>query len=275
MVKPMEIQNGTYCVYVHINTINGKIYVGQTIHGNNPNRRWDNGNGYKNSPYFFSAIQKYGWDTFLHEIVASNLTVDEANTFEKLLIDKLDTTNKNKGYNILPGGDNKTIPGEVKDKISMATTARLKDKNNHPFYGKKGELAAFYGKKHTEDAKKRISESQKGKCIPEETRKKMKDAAIKRFTSQEERDRIGASSLGRKHSEEDKKKMSENSTCKKLVYSPELNMCFNSITEASNYVHVAGSNIGAVCNGKKKHAGRHPITQELLTWKEVVGGECG
>lgn len=56
----MEAYNGTYCVYIHTNKINGKMYVGQTIYGDDPNKRWQNGYGYKNCPYFYRAIEKYG-----------------------------------------------------------------------------------------------------------------------------------------------------------------------------------------------------------------------
>ena len=85
----MEIYNDTYCVYIHTNKINGKRYVGQTINGNNINKRWSNGLGYKTCTAFYRAIQKYGWDSFEHEIVASNLTKEEANNFEIILINKL------------------------------------------------------------------------------------------------------------------------------------------------------------------------------------------
>ena len=100
----MEIYNGTYCVYVHINKINNKRYVGQTVYGDNPKKRWGNGTGYQTQQLFWRAIQKYGWDNFEHEIVASNLTKEEADNFEILLIEKLNTTNPQFGYNISHGG---------------------------------------------------------------------------------------------------------------------------------------------------------------------------
>ena len=105
-IKIMEICNGTYCVYIHINKINSKIYVGQTVFGDNPEKRWRNGDGYEGCTIFYKAIQKYGWYGFDHEIIASNLTKDEANNFEGLLIQKLDATNQKYGYNIKLGGDN-------------------------------------------------------------------------------------------------------------------------------------------------------------------------
>ena len=92
----MMICNGNYCVYIHINKINGKMYVGQTISQNNINRRWNNGKGYKSCSLFWRAIQKYGRNNFEHEIIASNLTLDEANNFEELLISLLYTTNSKK-----------------------------------------------------------------------------------------------------------------------------------------------------------------------------------
>ena len=94
------------------------MYVGQT--GQKPERRWQNGEGYVNSTYFYNAIQKYGWDNFEHEIIASNLTQEEANNFEALLINKLETLNHNKGYNLKQGGSNGTFTEEHKAKISKS-----------------------------------------------------------------------------------------------------------------------------------------------------------
>lgn len=122
-------ENAKWTVYVHISP-NGKYYVGQTC--KKPNSRWQNGNGYKTQKHFWSAICKYGWENFEHEIVASNLTQNEADILEKVLIKKLESTNPSKGYNKDSGGNKgKCASEETKLKIILS---HIGEKN--PMYGK-------------------------------------------------------------------------------------------------------------------------------------------
>lgn len=183
------IENGNYCVYVHTSP-SGKKYVGQT--GQNTKKRWGkNGIRYlekKNNKYihpaFARAIQKYGWDNFEHEIIASNLTKEEADNFEKILIKKLDTMNSKFGYNCKDGGSNGSLSEETRKKISESN----KGSKNH-----------MYGKTMSEEHRKKISEAHKGMIVPEETRKKISES-LKGENSY---------MYGRHHSEETKKKLSE------------------------------------------------------------------
>lgn len=97
-----------HCVYAHINNFNGKIYVGQTKHGNNPNNRWHNGKNYtkKNKEknfHFGNAILKYGWENFSHVILINNLTKKEANEAEMYYIKYFDSITN--GYNMTAGGE--------------------------------------------------------------------------------------------------------------------------------------------------------------------------
>lgn len=94
----------TFTVYMHINKVNGKRYVGIT-HFENLNRRWSNGKGYFRNKHFSDAIKKYGWDNFEHLIIDEKLPKDIACAMEKALIRKYDTQNKEKGYNITDGGE--------------------------------------------------------------------------------------------------------------------------------------------------------------------------
>lgn len=140
----MVIINGKYCVYAHINKTNGKMYVGQTCQ--RPERRWRNGKTYRCNPYFYKSIIKYGWNGFDHIIIASHLTKSEADNFEKLLIAHLDLTNPNMGYNMTKGGEGATgrFPSEE-------TRKKLKE-------AKQGSKNTFYGKHHTDETRRQMSE---------------------------------------------------------------------------------------------------------------------
>lgn len=100
-----------YCIYVHRNKINGKIYIGQT--GQNPLTRWGkDGHRYiekrKDGSYvhehFARAIIKYGWNNFDHFVIFENLTKEQADNIESEMIKEADATNPDKGYNTATGG---------------------------------------------------------------------------------------------------------------------------------------------------------------------------
>lgn len=119
----MIIYNGPYCVYVHTNLINGKMYVGLS---KNADERWrGNGKNYWESPKFWNAIKKYGWENFDHEIIASNLTREEACNMERLLIKKLKTQDDRFGYNINEGGDAFTPDENARKKLRVLAHNRF------------------------------------------------------------------------------------------------------------------------------------------------------
>lgn len=92
-----------WTVYYHQNKINGKIYVGIT--SIQPEQRWGkDGHKYSHSPHFCAALNKYGWDNFDHVIFASNLTKEEAENMEMILIEKFQLQDPKYGYNVENGG---------------------------------------------------------------------------------------------------------------------------------------------------------------------------
>ena len=96
------MQNRQYKVYMHINKVNGKRYIGITRQ--EPKRRWQNGCGYDKT-FFGNAIKKYGWSNFEHVIIASCLSKEDACNMERDLIKKYNSNNRDFGYNISKGGD--------------------------------------------------------------------------------------------------------------------------------------------------------------------------
>lgn len=171
-----------YKIYVHVNKVNGKIYIGQTKF-KNLNRRWNtDGSGYKTNKHFWNAIQKYGWNNFEHIILFEDLSLEEANLIEEELIKKYDSTNPNKGYNLRFGGSNSSFSEETINKFrEIRKGTQCGELNN--FYGKKhseetkqklrenhlNRPAYFKGHKHSIDSKKKISESKKGILLHDKT----------------------------------------------------------------------------------------------------------
>lgn len=171
----MVIENGDYCVYIHTNKVNGKMYVGITARC--PEIRWGkNGSGYISCCKFWRAIKKYGWENFEHEIFAKNLTQDEASNMEKFLIEKLDAVNN--GYNINFGGINgkhnpesiekirkanlgKVVSEETKQKIKAARANQIISIDSIMKSAEKNR-----GKKRTDEFKQRSREIKRSKMRP-------------------------------------------------------------------------------------------------------------
>lgn len=107
----------TYLIYKHTNKINGKCYIGQTCY-KNPEHRWhSDGSGYKTQQKFYRAIKKYTWDNFEHEILARNLSKQEADILEIKFIEQFNSINN--GYNLLIGGSGQTTQGKAVYQLSQ------------------------------------------------------------------------------------------------------------------------------------------------------------
>ena len=195
----------SYIIYKHTNLINGKVYIGITCHGDNPNIRWQNGRGYTNNKKFYSDIIEYGWRNFSHEILEKNLDEMTAIQKEKDYISLYNSVEN--GYNNSPGGSG----------TSQATRQKLSQ--------------ALIG----------IKRGQKSINKQIQTKKNMSGFST------------GFDPIDAKNS--------------KRVRCKETQDVFGSIAEAENWSNT--TKIGLCCCGLREHAGRHPITKQLLSWEFV------
>lgn len=114
-----------FIVYRHISPT-GKQYVGIT--SKSITERWGTGgSGYKDNKHFWSAICRYGWDSFIHEVIASDLSLEDACKLECELISEFDLMNPDNGYNQTSGGQYSTPSKAVRAKLKTSTTDRWKD----------------------------------------------------------------------------------------------------------------------------------------------------
>ena len=72
-----------------------------------------------------------------------------------------------------------------------------------------GELNPWYGKKHTEETKRKMSEDRKGMKHTEETKRKMSEARKGKTLSEETKRKMSEAKKGIKHTEEHKRNMRE------------------------------------------------------------------
>ena len=163
-----------YTVYMHENKTNHKKYIGIT--SQDVNARWNHGTNYKSCHAIRRAFEKYGWDGFDHVILFDGLTKQEACEKEIQLISEYDTRNPEHGYNICVGGGGTS--GSVVSADERKRRSEFWKGEHNPNY--KGRLCTTewvekmrqinIGSKHTDEHKRKISESLKGHEVSEKSR---------------------------------------------------------------------------------------------------------
>lgn len=191
-----------YKVYMHT-CPNNKVYVGLT---RQPiEKRWGKGKNYQNTPYFYNAIKKYGWDNIKHEVLFENLTKQEAEQKEIELIALYNSSNRNFGYNIERGGKaGYRLTPEIREKMSKAARGRPVSEET-----RKKRSQSLKGRVFSEETKRKISQAKIGKIVSEETKRKLSEINKGNILSLETRQKISKANKGRKAAEETRKKMSE------------------------------------------------------------------
>lgn len=182
----MEIYGVIYKVR---NLINGKMYIGQTtnfyerMHSHLSDAKHSRGYALHN------AIRKYGEENFNWCIIDHAYSQQELDDKEEFWIDFYKTfRDYGRGYNLTTGGDSVIMSKETRMKISKANG---------------GKNSAWYGKRHTEETKRKIGEGNKGKKHSEDTKRKISESR-KKYVGKNH------PMYGRKHSEETRRKMREN-----------------------------------------------------------------
>ncbi len=194
-------------IYKITNTVNGKSYIGQTIHDAEKTRiRQHLTSNSKGSRRIKDDIEKYGQDAFTYEILHDGILPEFLNMLEKEEIARFNTVSPH-GYNQTSGGEGGSLSEETRRKISEAHKGKKFSEEHRQNISEaaKGRPAPNKGIPHSEEAKRKMSEVKKGrpalnKGVPhtKEAKRKISEAAKGR----------PAPNKGIPHSRETKEKIS-------------------------------------------------------------------
>lgn len=164
-------------IYKATNLINKKCYIGKSEYS--IEKRINEHYNRKSNSYFHHSLKKYGKDNFEWSIIKECDNVPLLNILETFMIMVHHTFVDEGGYNLTWGGEGCS---------GLIHTEETKKKISETHKGN----TYWLGKHHTEESKKKISNNKIGTVITEEARQK-----------------ISKANTGKKRTEESKKKMSE------------------------------------------------------------------
>jgi group I intron endonuclease len=243
-------------IYEILNIINNKKYIGQST---DIYARWEaHKNQLRRRCHFNDRLQnawdKYGGDAFRFHILEICPT-DSLDEKECFYIDKYETIDCHKGYNLKQGGSGDQVSDESKIKMSESQKKRWTEELRQELSLKySGKDNPFYGKHHTEETGRKIAEANKKREWLEESKKKTSEALKGRkpwntgkTIPQDIKDKISHTLKGRPSPH--KKAVVQLTTDSQYIAT------FDSMAEAMLKTGVNSAYISKCCRGTSKTAG--------------------
>ena len=269
-------------VYKATNLINNKVYIGYTTN-KLEERIKQHFSKVGDGCYFHNALGKYGKENFQWDIIDYADTAEELSEKEAYWIDYYQSfTDKNKGYNSTSGGEvskkmsedvrrkisdgnkGKVLSEEAREKISKALTGRIvsEETKKKRSIALMGENNPMYGKKLTDEQKKKIGQASLGHKLTQEAKDKISRANKGKIVSEETREKLSRAKTGiklppfsKQHIEklQEANKGAKNPSAKQVVC-VETGAIYGCIQEAAKETNIHYKKISRCCNGEIEKA---------------------
>ena len=233
-------------IYRFVNTVNGKSYVGKAV--DLRHRYLEHVRALRRGEDLCVALNrawsKYGEDNFKYEVLCT-CDRESLNNKERYYISLYDSFNN--GYNCTMGGD-----GMQGFRHSEESKKKIGD--------------FFRGKTLSEEHKRKISDAQKGVPKPAWLVQKYRDVWTdeRRKLMTETRSGENNPNYG---------KTGKDACSKKPVVSSTGEFFFTRRDAARWCGLKSYGNLSSCVNGARKYCGRHPITNEQLSWRNATDEE--
>ncbi|MFA6797077.1 MAG: NUMOD3 domain-containing DNA-binding protein [Bacilli bacterium] len=273
IINNSKFIDGDYHVYLHISP-NEKFYVGITMQ--EPEKRWKNGKSYYYNLHFKRSIDKYGWESFRHYILLSDISKQLAEEIEIELIRVLRSNDDHYGFNISNGGfsngkhseqtrkklsqslkgkpspmKGKHLSLETKEKISKANSGRVVSRELREHLS-----IVMKGREKSSTTCQRLSDSLTGRKLSESHKQHMREANVGKTVPPEVKEKMSRSKKG--------KRLGSENTLSKGVICVNTGTHYGSVGEAQRKTGVAIASISKCCLGQIKSAGKSSLGEKLV-----------
>ena len=298
-VKESNIIEPYGFIYITTNLVNGKRYIGQRKFYGTSKITWQDYLG--SGTVLKRAINKYGEENFQKIILNIAYNENDLNQLETQYIKDYNAVVSKDFYNLASGGHGgNTLAGKTEEEMIQfkRKVSKANAGINSAWYGKhhtqeeiekirnwnKGKIVSdetklkmsntqkttesnFKGKHHSEEAKRKMSESRKGRHLSDENKRKLIESHLGKVTPDDVRQKISLSNRGKIKSIETREKISKANKGKlagkkhpfaKSVFCIDTDEKFDTILDASIKYNVDNSSIGKCCKSqnKCKYAGK-------------------
>lgn len=198
-------------IYVIVNKINKKKYIGQTTQKLNKRSPWFEKSLliiYRHNLHLINSVNKYGFENFERKILDFTQNQEELNKKEVYYIRKYNTLDPNFGYNIKEGGSNGKHTKETIEKITATSIERWKDPKMrkkvskslqkyhmfHKCYNKGKTYEEIMGEERAKERRNKISKTLLGRDVgfgkgyhhSKESKKKLSKSLKKYYRNNED-----------------------------------------------------------------------------------------
>lgn len=193
----MEAKKAIIGVYKISNSKSGRYYIGYSVNIEKrfKTHKYKLSNNCHDNIFLQRAYNAYGEECFNYEILHQCKTEEEAKEVELSYLQDLSIRDtiynlnfNNSGGDLLSHHPDKDVIREKIKDSQKETLSKMTSEERKIKYGKFGEKNGMYGKTHTEEVRKKISELKKGNTyckgikLSEEVKQKMSEARKGKFT---------------------------------------------------------------------------------------------
>ncbi len=270
--------NDNRYIYKITNTVNNKVYIGQTKNKNERKHQHfcELRNNKHTNKHLQHSFNKYGEGNFTYEII-EHCDISNVDEREKYWISCFSSIDMRYGYNIEEGGcQTKNLSQFTRNKISKKAKERFQNPEERRLASERAKKrfqdpqqrewlrTVNKGRVHGDDFRKKISQIHTGRKRPQSTRDAISKALSNHVKTEEHCKNISKAKMGQNAG-------GQNSRSKKVICLDD-NRVFDSLRDAWEYFGVPKSAMRSACQRKGRVGTSDGKYYHVMYYEDYING---